>query len=112
MITQKIFYCEESPYHPGTYMIAIHHDKFYCLGLNSTGSYHVLQARIMGLTYANYLRMCRDVFGANIIGKKSIFPVAYFSSYTKINDLIKQLNVRATAILWNKTHSNNKVEVK
>jgi hypothetical protein len=40
-----------------------------------------------------------------------MYPVAYFSSLQKINDLIDQLNVRASAIEWNREHPDNKVEV-
>lgn len=105
------FKFEASPYHPGKWMITVDHEKFHCHGLSKPGSYHILQARVMGLTYANYLRLCRDVFGAEIIGKKSMYPVAYFSSLQKINDLIDQLNVRASAIEWNREHPDHKVEV-
>ena len=43
---------------------------FNVLPLKSTkGSFAVLGARLMGLSWPDYLRMCRDVFGAEIIGK-------------------------------------------
>ena len=38
------------------------------------GSYAILAARVMNLTYANYCRMCRDLYGAEIIGKNSYYP--------------------------------------
>jgi hypothetical protein len=102
MRVKKIFYYEESPYHPGKYIITVHHDQFYCNGLPFGGSYHILQARVMNLSYAQYLRMCRDLFGAEIIGKKSMYPVAYFSKINLVSAVIDQLNLRATAILQNK----------
>ena len=72
----KIFSREESVSYPGKYIIRVDLDKFH---LNYTeGSYNVICARLMGLTYAQYLRMCRDCFGAEIIGKGSMYPVAYF----------------------------------
>ena len=93
----KIFSYEESPYHSGKKVITVNHDKFY---LNGTkGSYNIIQARVMGLSYAQYLRMCRDIYGAEIIGKKSMYPVAYFSNTNAIEDIVKQLNLRATLIL-------------
>ena len=98
----KIFYREESATHPGKYMIRADLDKFY---LESTeGSFNVIGARLMGLTYAQYLRMCRDVYGAEIIGKGSLYPVAYFKFSKGLNDLIEELNARANFVLWEREH--------
>jgi hypothetical protein len=104
MKIKKIFYYEESPYHPGKYMITLHHDQFYCFGLPSSGSYHILQARLMNLSYAQYLRMCRDLFGAEIIGKKTMYPVAYFDNLSMVNKLLEYLNTRASYVLFLKEH--------
>jgi hypothetical protein len=93
----KIFSYEESPYRPGKKVVTVNHDKFH---LNGTkGSYNIIQARVMGLSYAQYLRMCRDIYGAEIIGKKSMYPVAYFTNTNAVEELVKQLNLRATLIL-------------
>lgn len=98
----KVFYRDESASHPGKYMIRADLEKFY---LNYTeGSYNVIQARLMGLTYAQYLRMCRDCFGAEIIGKGSIYPVAYFKRSTELDALIDFLNVQASLVLWEREH--------
>ena len=110
MKKEKIFKYEASPYHPGKWVIAVDHEKFFLKG--TKGSYNIIQARVMGLSYANYLRLCRDVYGAEILGKGTLYPVAYFSSLQKINDLIDQLNIRANAILYNRQHPDNKIEVK
>jgi hypothetical protein len=107
MKKQRVFYYEESPYHPGKYMISVHHDQFHCYGLKKAGSYHILQARVMNLSYAQYLRMCRDMFGAEIIGKKSMFPVAYFSSLNMVHKLLDELNNRATLILTLRGKNND-----
>lgn len=96
------FFLEESPYHPGMWMIAVHHDKFYLHG--AKGSYHLIQARLMNLPYAQYLRMCRDVCGAEIIGKNSMYPVAYFKDKTKVKGLVDLLNSRATLVIWEREH--------
>lgn len=93
----KIFYREESPYHPGKYRIAINHDLFHCE--STTGSFNILPARLCGLVYSDYLRMCRDCFGAEIIGKGSLYPVAYFKLSKRLNDLIDDLNNRANVVL-------------
>lgn len=98
----KVFSREESVSYPGKYIIRVNLDKFH---LNYTeGSYNVICARLMGLTYAQYLRMCRDCFGAEIIGKGSTYPMAYFKFSEKLKDLIDGLNARANLVLWERDH--------
>ena len=98
----KCFMREESASYPGKYIIRPIHDNFH---LDSTdGSFNVICARLMGLTYAQYLRMCRDCFGAEIIGKGSMYPVAYFKLSQELMDLIEQLNARANLVLWEREH--------
>ena len=98
----KCFMREESASYPGKYIIRPIHDNFH---LDSTdGSFNVICARLMGLTYAQYLRMCRDCFGAEIIGKGSNYPVAYFKLSQELMDLIEQLNARANLVLWEREH--------
>ena len=98
----KCFMCEESASYPGKYIIRPIHDNFH---LDSTdGSFNVICARLMCLTYAQYLRMCRDCFGAEIIGKGSNYPVAYFKLSQELMDLIEQLNARANLVLWEREH--------
>lgn len=98
----KVFSREESVSYPGKYIIRVDLDKFH---LDYTeGSYNVICARLMGLTYAQYLRMCRDCFGAEIIGKGSMYPVAYFKLSEKLKDLIDGLNARANLVLWEREH--------
>ena len=98
----KIFYREESASHPGKYVIRADHEKFH---LDHTdGSFNVIAARLMGLTYPNYLRMCRDCFGAEIVGKGSMYPVAYFKLSQGLMNLIDNLNARANLVLWEREH--------
>lgn len=97
MKKEKIFYRDESASHPGKYIIRANHEKFR---LDSTeGSFNIIGARLMGLTYANYLRMCRDVYDAEIIGKGSNYPYPVFKKAKKLEDLIEQLNTRANLVL-------------
>ena len=98
----KCFEREESVNYPEKYIIRPIHDNFH---LNYTeGSYNIICARLMGLSYADYLRMCRDCFGAEIIGKGSMYPVAYFKLSEKLKDLIDGLNARANLVLWEREH--------
>ena len=102
----KCFVREESPYYPGKYTIKPIHENFH---LEYTeGSFNVICARLMNLTYAQYLRMCRDCFGAEIIGKGSKYPVAYFKLSQELNTLIDQLNIRANLVLWEREHPDHK----
>lgn len=98
----KCFKIEESASYPGKYIITPIHDNFY---LNSTeGSFSVIAARLFGLSYPDYLRMCRDCFGAEIIGKGSFYPVAYFKRSEGLTMLLEQLNARANFVLWEREH--------
>lgn len=98
----EVFYLDESPYQPGKWMVRMHHDKFFCT--STEGSYHVLEARLLGLSYAWYLRMCRDELSAEIIGKGSLYPVAYFKDKLLGQKLCKLLNAAATQVCWEREH--------
>ena len=98
----KCFEREESASYPGKYLIKPIYDNFHLTG--TEGSYNVICARVMGLTYAQYLRMCRDCFGAEIIGKGHLYPVAYFSLSNQLSELLEHLNAYANLILWERNH--------
>lgn len=89
---------EESPSNKGKYILALCHNNLP-FSSGTLGSYNILLARIAGLSYANFLRMCRDIYGAQVIGKNSKYPVAYFSSKEKIEDLAKWLDSRVRTIM-------------
>lgn len=98
----KCFMRDESASQPGKYIIRPIHENFF---LESTeGSFNIIGARLMGLTYAQYLRMCRDIYGAEIMGKGSLYPYPVFKLSKGLNDLIDQLNARATLVLWEREH--------
>lgn len=71
---------------------------------NTTGSFAVLPARLLGLTYVDYLRMCRDILGAEIIGKGSKYPVVYFQKKAATRQFIKLLNGRTGIALFEREH--------
>ena len=98
----KVFYRDEAASYPGKYIIRADLDKFH---LDYTeGSFNVICARLTGLTYAEYLRMCRDCFGAEIVGKGSYYPYPIFKLSQGLNDLIDNLNARANLVLWEREH--------
>ena len=98
----KCFEREESASYPGKYIIRPIHENFH---LDYTeGSFNLICARLFGIGYADYLRMCRDHFGAEIIGKGSNYPVAYFNLSQELLDLVEMLNSRAQFVLWEREH--------
>lgn len=99
----KYVYYEESPYNKGKYIISLHHEQFPFAD-GTSGSYNVFLARLAGLSYADFLRMCRDEFGAEIIGKDKLYPVAYFNFGEGLSVLTKWLDARAKYILYRHNH--------
>ncbi len=99
----KYVYYEESPYNKGKYIISLHHEQFPFAD-GTSGSYNVFLARLAGLSYADFLRMCRDEFGAEIIGKNKLYPVAYFNFGEGLSALTKWLDTRAKYILYRHNH--------
>lgn len=102
MTKVKCFIRDESASHPGKWIVRPVLDNFH---LDSTsGSFNVICARLFNLDYPQYLRMCRDCFGAEIIGKNSMYPVAYFKRSKELDSLIDNLNARANLVLWEREH--------
>lgn len=98
MTKVECFKIEESPYNPGKWLIVPVHENF--LLKHTTGSFNIICARLMNLSYAQYLRFCRDMVGATIIGKGHKYPVAHFERGERLQAFVRLLNSRANAILW------------
>lgn len=97
-MSKRIFKFESSPIMQNKkYIITIDTAAFNMH--NTTGSFNIIAARLMGLSYPQYLRMCRDVFGATIVGKNTNYPVAYFDMGDGLLALINSLNKRANCVL-------------
>ena len=102
MTKVKCFIRDESASYPGKWIVRPVLDNFH---LDSTsGSFNVICARLFNLDYPQYLRMCRDCFGAEIIGKNSMYPVAYFKRSKELDALSDNLNARANLVLWEREH--------
>lgn len=102
MKVKDYFTLEESPYAPGKYVVDIHHDL---LGLTTTkGSYNILMARLMNLSYAQYLRFCRDCLGGELVGKGHLYPTVYLPNNMTTHAFIHLLNMRAYTLLWEREH--------
>ena len=88
----KYFYSEEAPTSKRYYIRPIHDN----LKLKyTTGSFNIICARILGISYVEYLRMCRDMYGGQIIGKDKKYPVVNFEKGEKLTALVKLLNENA-----------------
>lgn len=94
----------ESPFHPGKYLINIDdYEGFHCGG--TLGSYNVLFARLMNLSYAQFLRFCRDVGGAELCGKNSLYIIPVFPHKTgTAAQILKLLNNLANVVIWERNH--------
>lgn len=102
MIKVEYFTLEESPYKPGKYTLRINFDKLP--EMRTTGSFNLLPARLLNLSYAQYLRFCRDIVGGEIVGKNSVYPVAYFSKTITTNAFVRLLNSRMNLVIWEREH--------
>lgn len=89
---KNFFFLEESMSYPNKYIIKLNTDFLPPRIVN--GSYAVLAARLMMLSWTDYLRLCRDWYGAELIGKNSTYVVPYFSDKDKVKPLINELNNR------------------
>lgn len=101
---RKVFYLDESAYNPGKYMIRVNVDLIPFT--TTIGSLNLLAARLLNLSYAQYLRFCRDIVGAEIRGKNNLYPVAYFKRDALSDQLVKLLNARTEFVLWEDEHPN------
>lgn len=91
---------DKSISYPNEYVIVFDLEQLSLLFSNGTkGSYGVFPARLLGLEYADYLRFCRDVLGAELTGKGSKYIVPYFSLTKEVQAFIKLLNDRVK-YLW------------
>ena len=95
---EKYFYLEESPIYKNKYIIRLNHDKFL-FPTGTSGSYNVFIARVLNLSYADYLRYSRDRLGAELVGKQSRYVVAYYDKNQTTEAFIKLLNKRMEYIM-------------
>ena len=88
-MSKSYFICEETPYYPGKYIVRPVHCN---LPLTYTeGSYNLLAARLMNLGYADYLRMCRDLYGAEVIGKNTMYPNVFLHLYNEPTETLPRI---------------------
>ena len=102
MTKVEYFVLEESPYVPGKYTIRLNFDKFP--EMITSGSFNVMPARLLNLTYAQYLRFCRDIVGGELTGKRTMYPIVYFKKNLESLTLVRLLNSRMNLVMWEREH--------
>ena len=101
---KKYFYLDESPFYKNKYMICLNHDLFL-FPTGTTGSFNVFIARVLNLSYADFLRYCRDRLGAELIGKNKRYVVPYFDKNNQSTSALnKLLNTRMEYIMNEHEH--------
>lgn len=98
------FQLEHAEAIPYKYIITPIHENFFLK--STTGSFNIIAARVLGISFPDYLRLCRDEFGAMLVGKGSLYPVPYFDKTYAVRQLVKILNARAGLILFDRTYPN------
>ena len=89
---KEYFVLEESPTRNGKYFLRSNLDMF--ASISTKGSYNLLPARLMNLSYAQYLRYCRDIIGGEITGKGNKYPIVHFDYNEKAVNFLTTLNTR------------------
>ena len=59
-----------------------------------SGSWNLLPARILGISYAEYLRYARDKYNGVLYGKGHKYPVVKFKTENDCRSLCKELLLR------------------
>ena len=96
------FSLEQSPCFEDKFFIAFDCEK--CdkvkMGVHG-GSYIVFASRLFGLTYKDYLKMCRDIYGAELFGRNTRYVVAFWNKKNRERgiQLVKELNRRLNYII-------------
>lgn len=95
---KQFFFLDDSPLYKNKYVIRFNVDLTYFPN-GTTGSYNVFVARLLNLSYAEYLRYCRDRLGAELVGKGNRYMVPYFDDTPEVQMFVKLLNVRMNYII-------------
>lgn len=106
----KFFYFDESPIYTNKYILRLDIDNFlFPKGTN--GSFNVFPARVLNLSYADYLRYVRDRLGAELVGKGTKYVVPYFDRNETTDAFVKLLNKRMEYIMEEHRHPYDYKEV-
>ena len=93
----KHLYIDENPFYEGTYLLFLKTNEYGWGKL--PGHMGILGARLLQISYPDYLRYCRDYYGAKILGKKDRVPHLVFTDKKLLEKLAKELDSRLDIIL-------------
>ena len=99
MRVRQYYHLEECVSNPGKYLIHLNFDEPTLPRMFTAGSYNVLMARLFNMSYPDFLRFCRDRYGADIQGRKCMYPLPVFENNAKTMELVKMLNERMTIVV-------------
>lgn len=95
---KKYFYLQSSSVYQDKYMIYFDYPSDYFPN-GTNGSYDVFIARLLNLTYPDYLRFARDRLGAELIGKNKCYITVLFNNNQTSQLFINILNKRLEYII-------------
>ena len=96
---KKYFYLQYHPVYQDKYVIYFDYpSEYFPKGTN--GSYDVFIARLLNLSYPDYLRWARDRLGAELVGKNKKYITVLFKECDEtVKALLKILNMRFDYII-------------
>lgn len=92
----NFFFIEDFRNNQG-YTIKYNNQDYYLTSLCAGGTLNAIAAAVCGMSYGEYLLMCRDGYGAELYGKSG-YPYAVFSDLTLAKKLAELLNNRMSQI--------------
>ena len=92
---KQYFYLERIP---KTEKYRIKCNKEY-LGLDNLVNLEALPARLLGMSYCEWLNWCKELFSSEILGTNTLYPYPVFYRDELARRLIKILNYRLTLVL-------------
>lgn len=101
------FYVEESP--KNRFVILINYRNTPIKSIEK-GTAFKIAALLYDLSYPNFLRLARDVYGGVVMGVKCLYPVLYFNKKEQAEALTEDLNNRMASIMpkWEEKFNGNK----
>lgn len=101
IVKQKWFTYETSISNPSKAIIVPTDYEKFPFDTREGGSYAVAPARVLGLSYPNYLRFLLTMFPdeVEIIGKNRLYPVVYWERGHILNLFLKVLNGKLSLAL-------------
>lgn len=109
MAKEKFFYYDFSPYLNGGVIIHLYWDA---LETYSSLTEHILPARLLGITYGEYLELCEKTLEANLQIEENGFVLPIFKFGPLVHQFVKLLNARMNLIMSYKREREGDLNVK